>query len=367
MTNPYISETIPTSESDSSMTKPFFSLAGPSRNRKKSSSGVLRAGLGLYFLTFIMRFLSMLYFCSACTIRYNGMLFFIKHIKKGVVRMKIGALAGSLRLPLYETFEAYSKLGLQGVQIGINPEFLEYSDDKLAEIKQKCKENNLTISAVCGDLGGHPFQIKGQHMERAKVLRHIVDIAVKLGTHVITTHIGVVPEDKQDPVYPYMVESIRYAADYAGEKGVTFAIETGPEKAETLLAFILEVNSKGLGVNLDPANLRMVSCEDPAHAVEVLGKYIVHTHAKDGINLFPGSAAAAYGVYNPDGTKRELNLEPAKFKEVPLGQGQVPWDSYLAALKKVGFNGFLTIERECGDDPAGDIKLAQKFLTEKLG
>ena len=38
--------------------------------------------------------------------------------------MKIGALASSLRLPLLETFDAYRQMGLQGVQIGVNMEFL---------------------------------------------------------------------------------------------------------------------------------------------------------------------------------------------------------------------------------------------------
>ena len=201
---------------------------------------------------------------------------------------------------------------------------------------------------------------------RAEFLCRVVDLAVKLETHSITTHIGVVPEDRNDPTYPLMIESIRHAANYGAGRDVVFAIETGPEKPETLLRFIQDVDSKGLGVNLDPANLRMVSCVDPVHAVEVLGKYIVHTHAKDGINLFPGSAAAAYGMVNPDGSLRDLGVAPSKFKEVPLGQGQVPWDAYLAALKKIGYDGFLTIERECGDDPAGDIRLAQKFLLEKL-
>ena len=148
---------------------------------------------------------------------------------------------------------------------------------------------------------------------------------------------------------------------------MTFAIETGPEQPEVLRAFIEDVGSEGLGVNLDPANLRMVSCVDPVHAVEVLGKYIVHTHAKDGVNLYPGSAKAMYGMCNPDGTKRVFAERPAEYKEVPLGQGQVPWDAYLAALRKAGFNGFLTIERECGNDPEGDIRLAYDFLKNKIG
>ena len=35
---------------------------------------------------------------------------------------------------------------------------------------------------------------------------------------------------------------------------------------------------------------------------------------------------------------------------------------YLAALREIGFDGYLTIERECGDNPAGDIAEAVKFL-----
>ena len=180
--------------------------------------------------------------------------------------MKIGALASSLRLPLLETFDAYRQMGLQGVQIGVNMEFLACPDEKIEEIKARCKMDGLTISAICGDIGGHAFQTQGENMKRAEFLCRVVDLAGRLETHVITTHIGVVPEDRNDPVYPLMLESIRHAANYAAARDVTFAIETGPEKPETLKTFIEEVNSKGLGVNLDPANLRMVSCVDPVPA-----------------------------------------------------------------------------------------------------
>ena len=54
------------------------------------------------------------------------------------------------------------------------------------------------------------------------------------------------------------------------------------------------------------------------------------------------------------------------FKEVPLGEGQVDWDAYIAALKEIGYDGFLTIERECGDNPENDITLAASFLKSKI-
>ena len=73
-------------------------------------------------------------------------------------------------------------------------------------------------------------------------------------------------------------------------------------------------------------------------AVRALGPYIVHTHAKDGLWKQP--------------------------KEVPLGEGAVPWDEYIALMSKQGYEGFYTIEREVGDNPAADIIKAVEFLKK---
>lgn len=47
---------------------------------------------------------------------------------------------------------------------------------------------------------------------------------------------------------------------------------------------------------------------------------------------------------------------------MPLGEGSVKWGEYLAALDDIGYKGFLTIEREVGDDPEKDIGNAVNFL-----
>ena len=52
------------------------------------------------------------------------------------------------------------------------------------------------------------------------------------------------------------------------------------------------------------------------------------------------------------------------FKEVPLGQGGVHYDTYIPALHYAGFDGFLTIEREAGATPADDITLAANYLRK---
>ncbi len=44
----------------------------------------------------------------------------------------------------------------------------------------------------------------------------------------------------------------------------------------------------------------------------------------------------------------------------------MPWPRYLRALKDIGYDGYLTIEREVGENPAADIVIAAKFLREQL-
>ena len=54
------------------------------------------------------------------------------------------------------------------------------------------------------------------------------------------------------------------------------------------------------------------------------------------------------------------------FIELPLGEGDVDWPNYIKALKDIGYDGYLTIEREVGDDPAKDIGMAVDFLRKRI-
>ena len=201
-------------------------------------------------------------------------------------------------------------------------------------------------------------------MEGGKSKR-IVDLALELGTRVVTTHIGVVPADKNCERYEIMQKACTELGSYAGSCGASFAIETGPEKAQTLRAFLDDTGVRGLGVNLDPANFVMVTGDDPVRAVETLGRYIVHTHAKDGVMLKAADPQIIYDFF-AEGGIGDMRIEDY-FREVPLGEGRVDFDGYLKALDKIGYHGYLTIEREVGDDPEADIRAAVAFLRGKMG
>ena len=107
--------------------------------------------------------------------------------------------------------------------------------------------------------------------------------------------------------------------------------------------------------------------DDPVQAVHTLKGHIVHTHAKDGVQLQPCDPLEVYTAFDTGGFAELEKRMGSLFEEVPLGKGSIDWDAYLAALDDTGFQGFLTVEREVGDDPATDIAAALAFLREKIG
>ena len=274
-------------------------------------------------------------------------------------KFPIGVIVDSFRTDIPTAVKKAALCGAQGIQVyatrgAMSPD--ELKGAKRKEFLDLVKSEGLIISALCGDLGGGGFIHKDLNRDRVDYSKRILDLAKELETDVVTTHIGVVPSDPNHDRYKIMQEACHELAEYADSIGAHFAVETGPETSAVLKGFLDSLNSTGVGVNLDPANLVMVTGDDPVQAVHNLKKYIVHTHAKDGKQIFFRDPEIVYGI------KKDVIVTDDSFIEVPLGEGSVDFPKYLAALEEIGYNGFLTIEREVGDNPERDIKAAVDFL-----
>lgn len=274
----------------------------------------------------------------------------------------IGVILDSFRKDIPESLRLAADMGAKGIQVYAT--YGELSPKKLVGAKRReflsmVKDHGLVISALCGDLG-HGFGDPAKNPGLIEDSKRILDLALELETNVVTTHIGVVPADPAHPRYRILQDACSELAAYADGVQAHFAIETGPETAATLKGFLDTLNSKGVAVNLDPANFVMVTGDDPVQAVYTLRDYIVHTHAKDGRKLYDLDPEIIYRV-----VEDEPVTSPA-FIELPLGEGDVPFDAYLKALDDIGYRGFLTIEREVGDDPVRDIRAAVDFLKARV-
>ena len=272
----------------------------------------------------------------------------------------IGVMLDSFRLPVREALKKAREVGASGVQIyatkgEMAPEALSAHARK--ELLARIHDEGLVVSALCGDLG-MGFGNREKNPELIERSKRILDLACDLETKVVTTHIGVVPEHEDHPRYAVMQQACAALAEYADSLSAHFAIETGPEPSERLRKFLDSLGSRGVAVNFDPANLQMVWKEDAAAAVKNLAPYIVHTHAKDGRQLYFRSPEEIYGIVQPEPDA----VISSSFEELPLGEGDVDFKGWLDALRGIGYNSFLTIEREVGGNPEADIRKAVEYL-----
>lgn len=263
------------------------------------------------------------------------------------MKRKIGVIIDSLKLGIKRGIEKAAELGADGFQIYVTegemaPERMSAGDRR--DFRKLVQSQGLVISALCGDMGKGLLNpsTNPEVIARSKAF---IDLAVDLGTNIVTTHIGFLPHDERAREWEIGREAVTELARYAQPRGCCFASETGPEPPVLLKKFLDQIPSAGIKVNYDPANLVMLGPFDHIGGVQVLKDFIVHTHAKDGVCLLKNESGG-------------MN----SFLEVPLGEGGVAFRHYLKALDDIGYDGFLTIEREGGADPVSDVQKAIRFL-----
>ena len=260
-------------------------------------------------------------------------------------RLKVGAFLSSFRLDLKNALAKAQEIGLAGIQLSSLPPEInieDISEKKAAEIIRIFKDHNLVISAVCGDIGGFAVDDESEARKRIERTKKIMDNTRLLGVAIVQTHIGLVPENfNTDRKAIVMRKCLEEVGKYGEKTGVCLATETGPEPASTMKRFLDTIRIPAIKVNYDPANLVMNGF-DCIGGVAELKDYIIHTHAKDG--------------------RKEKDAQGRK--EQPLGQGDVNFSRYIAALDAIGYQGFYVIEREVGEDPAKDIVEAKRFLDQ---
>jgi sugar phosphate isomerase/epimerase len=275
----------------------------------------------------------------------------------------LGVLVECFGLGLRGGIERAAQLGLGCVQVSVGSG--EAAPDNLSAAQRKdllafVKDHGMVISSLCGDIGGHGLMRAEENDYRYEVHKKQADLAAELECSVITTHIGIIPPEPAHPRYDVLLEACSRIGAYALNNGVRFAIETGPEPSTVLLGFLERIPDGSVGVNMDPANLAMITGDDPVAAVHRLKGRIVHTHVKDGKLLAYFGAERVYTAFAEGGITDERMKHC--FLETPLGQGSVDFAAYFTALRDIGYDGWNAIEREVGDDPARDIELAMEYL-----
>ena len=256
-----------------------------------------------------------------------------------------------------EAFNKVKAMGLESCQLVYKPESYTAEDARI--IKATAESCGIEISAFFAGFRDdytswelkYDFRNAGLNSaafgaERLKYLLGALPFLRELGVSDMIVHAGFVPNDPFAHEYAEMLCRVKLLADRAKKHGINILFETGGESPITLLRLITELNTGNLFVNLDTGNLIMYGYGNPCDAVYTLGRYVRNIHAKDGLPP----------------------TEPYKIgREVPIGEGFVDFERVFALLKSIGYDRFVTVEREIdGEKQAEDIAKGIKYIKNIL-
>ncbi|MGW6189868.1 sugar phosphate isomerase/epimerase family protein [Bacillus cereus] len=240
---------------------------------------------------------------------------------------KLGMFLNTKHIEVNEGIRKAREWDLEYIQLyAMNENFNLANISKLEWItlKDSLSFNGIKVPSLAINFGENG--IVGMEVDSAiERFKYITDRGLELGARIITAHIGEIPNDEKSEYYNKMEQICYEIGNLAFKFGGVFAIETGSEKAIVLKRFLENTNSKGLAVNLDPANLISDVNEKPVESLFRLKDYIVQTHIKD--------------------CKEVKSKSSSKYIEVAAGNGEVDFDLFFHTLDNIGFDGYSMIER----------------------
>lgn len=260
---------------------------------------------------------------------------------------------------VHELVERVKATGLTAVQLALTPIAEQQPGWDERETIEALKTAGITIlSGMLATVGEDYSTLNtirdtggvrsDKHWEANLVrARKVAELAERLKIRLVTFHAGFLPHDRQDPLYPVMMNRIKAIGSVFSEQEfeVQLAFETGQESADTLKTVLVDLqaqsSSRAIGANFDPANMILYGMGDPLSAVQELGLWIKQVHIKDAI---PTSVPGTWG------------------RETSVGHGAVDWPAFFRYLSTVLPHVDCIIEREAGEKRIDDIKAAAALV-----
>ena len=271
----------------------------------------------------------------------------------------MGVWRGQATLTVDEFLVKASELGFDGVMLAakrphVSP--VDYDDDARKKLRARIEELDLDLVCLAGytdftagtDKAGIPnVEIQALYVGELARLAH------DLGTNMVRIFTGYErPGQPYDKQYALVVEGLKMAGKLAANYGVTLAVQNHHDIAlhhDTMKWLLDEVNLPNVKAAFDcwSPTLEGLSPEEISNAIRIMQPYIVHTTTADYKEL----PRFRYELENTNYVKTLSQM-----RAVPIGEGFLDYKSFIAALKNIGYQGYIAYEMCEVLEGGGDIE-----------
>ncbi|MBB6673393.1 sugar phosphate isomerase/epimerase family protein [Cohnella nanjingensis] len=223
----------------------------------------------------------------------------------------------------------------------------DIAPDEIAGIRENAERHGLRNIALvpyltCGDVAG---------TERLfRLARTLGAEMIRVGVPGYDPIVGY--ERQLASAYAYLDEVDALARSYGVKALAEIHHGTIIPSASAAHRLVSRYSPDRIGVLLDPGNMVHEGMENYRMGMEILGPYLAHVHVKNAGWHLSGAGTDGRGHPNAAHAAGDGNgAEPAPLDPIawqcswrPIASGIVPWKQVLAALKAVGYDGWLGLE-----------------------
>jgi len=254
--------------------------------------------------------------------------------------MKIGAMDNVLAKPWSELFDEAARLGFDGVELDLRVETYResevWSPEGRSALLKRSRGAGVETASVCMASVARLMTDPQTHEQGIQAVADLRRYCDEFGAGVILFPMSKQQDQSDEEATRLWSAGLNAAfARSAGAKAKVGMESVGRvgRSAEQMLEVIGLVKSPDLGVYFDVGNADYQSF-DPIDQMNKLGRHIVQIHVK------------------------EIGAE--------MGEGKLDFPAIFATIKRIGFDGYLMLETEAGDDPAANAARNLAFVKSLL-
>lgn len=266
------------------------------------------------------------------------------------------------KMTQFDTIAKAKELGFEAIEFTDIDGKEDYALQTENARKLRLEADCLGMEINAYTIGGCLFQETQEAMDaEVERLKRQIDIAKILGApilrHDVTYYLTKTGKGRSfDLQLPILAENARKITEYAATQGIQTCTENHgyiAQDSDRLERLFNAVAHDNYGLLVDMGNFLCVD-EDPIHAVSRVAPYAFHVHIKD------------MRIRNTSVGSMMMTRGGNYLKGTVVGEGDVPVKQCLQILKRIGYEGYVSLEYEGAEDCIAGITRSLTNIRQML-